>query len=131
MKKLLILAAVLSFSAAAAQAEIVVTQLDGLQALAAGARGPAFTSLLAALLLSVWGLYALSASGTIPPLPFMQQTIYGITAIYLVRGLFLLPQLFGHNIFAREGAVGANELLVSGAMLLIGIVHVAGLARQK
>ncbi len=131
MKKLLVLAATLSFTAAAAQAQIGVTNLSDLHAIAVSAQSPAFTSLLGALLLAVWGLYALSASGSIPPLPFMQQTIYGITAIYLVRGLFLLPQLFGHNIFAANDVITTNDLLVSAAMLLIGVVHVAGLARQK
>ncbi len=130
MKKLLILGAALSFTAAAAQAQIGVSNLGDMHAIAVSAQSPAFTSLLGALLLSVWGLYALSASGTIPPLPFMQQTIYGITAIYLVRGLFLVPQLFGQNLFAYE-APGPRDLLVSAAMLLIGVVHVAGLARQK
>ena len=131
MKKLLTLAAVLSFSAAAAQAQIGVTHMTDLHAMAASPHSPAFVSLLGALLLCVWGLYALSASGNIPPLPFMQQTIYAITAIYLVRGVFLVPQLFGHNIFADNDGVGAKDLLISGAMLLIGVVHVAGLSRQK
>jgi len=131
MKKILIIAATLSFSAAASQAERAVSNLGDTQSLAAVAHGPAFVSLMVALLLSVWGLYALSASGVIKPLPFMQQTIYAITAIYLVRGMFLLPQLMGHNIFAATDNITNNDLLASAAMLLIGVVHVAGLARQR
>ncbi len=130
MKKLLILAATLSFSAAASQAEKAVIHLGDVQSLAAVAHDPAFVSLMVALLLSVWGLYALSASGVIKPLPFMQQAIYAITAMYLVRGLFLLPQLMGHNIFTAGDPVVATDLLASAVILGIGAVHVAGLSRK-
>ena len=130
--KPLILGATLSFSAAASQAAIAVTNLPDVYSLAdAGARSPAFVTLMVALLLATWGLYALAASGAIKPLPFMQQAIHAITAIYLVRGLFLVPQLMGHNIFTAGYPVTMHDLAFSAAILAIGAVHLAGLSRKS
>ncbi len=127
--KLLTLGATLSFSAAAANATIAVGNLHGEPALNANGGSALFTLSVVALL-AVSGLYALAASGRIRALPLMQNAIHAITAFYLLRGLFLLPQLFGYNIFSTRLEVGAGDLLLSAAALAIGIVHLVGLSRQ-
>jgi hypothetical protein len=130
--KPLILGATLSFSAAASQAAVALTGMPDTYAMAAnaGARSPAFVTLMIALLLATWGAYALAASGAIKPLPFMQQAIHAITAIYLVRGLFLVPQLMGYNIFTAGYPVTVHDLAFSAVILAIGAIHVAGLSRR-
>ncbi len=127
--KLLTLGAALSFSAAAANATIAVSNLQGEQTPNANGGSVLFTLGVVALL-AISGLYALAASGRIRALPLMQNAIYAITGFYLMRGLFLLPQLFGYNIFSASYEVGTGDLLLSAAALAIGVVHMVGLNRQ-
>lgn len=44
-----------------------------------------------ALVLMLWALYAFSGAGLIPKLPLMKWALALISAIYLLRGLVLLP----------------------------------------
>lgn len=54
---------------------------------AAGSIVPAVVTSAIAAVLAVWSLYALSAAGVIPRLPFVRIVLCGITAIYLLRGM--------------------------------------------
>jgi hypothetical protein len=128
--KLLTLGAALSFSAAAANATIATIHASGLNTNAAtqGASSGSLPLTLGIIaLFAVSGLYDLAASGRIRPLPLMKTAIYAITALYLLRGLFLLPQLFGYNIFSDALTVDAGDLLLSALVLGIAVVHLAGL----
>lgn len=134
--KLLTLGAALSFTAAAAEAGIALTEAPAyrhlhaasVQALAAegGSWNSALFTLMVATLLAVWGLYALAASGRIAPLPLMGPAIHGIAAIYFIRGMFLFPQLLGHNLFNTRYTVTTGDLAISAILLVIGLVHLAG-----
>ena len=126
--KLLTLGAVLSFTAAASHAGIAITGAPDVYAAAAeaGSASPTLITLMLAALFAVWGLYALAASGKIAPLPLMGPAIHAITAIYLVRGMFLLPQLLGHNIFTAHYNVTPRDLVFSAIALAIGLIHLAG-----
>lgn len=134
--KLLTLGATLSFTAAVytiyttANATIAVTGVSA-EPLLRSAEGSVPLTLGVTALLAISGLYALAASGRIRPLPLMQNAIYAITGFYLMRGLFLLPQLFGYNIFSDNYAVSSGDLLLSALVLVIGIVHLVGLNRQS
>ncbi len=44
-----------------------------------------------AAVLAVFAAYAFSAAGVIPPLPMMRLGLVGISAVFLARGLALLP----------------------------------------
>jgi hypothetical protein len=46
-----------------------------------------------ALVLGLWGAYALSGAGVIRRLPLIRTALVAITAIYLLRGLLLVPAL--------------------------------------
>ncbi|HEX9390263.1 MAG TPA: hypothetical protein VF928_03010 [Usitatibacteraceae bacterium] len=135
--KLLTLGAALSFTAAAANATIAVSNLHsehlshGAEAGAIGNGGSTLFTLAVVALFAISGLYALAASGRIRSLPLMQNAIYAITGFYLLRGSFLLPQLFGYNIFSSRYEVSAADLLLSALVLAIGIVHLVGLNRQS
>ncbi len=64
----------------------------------------------AALVLVVFGLYALSAAGTIRRLPLLRLGLIGISALFLLRGLFLIL-----DVLVILGVL-AGELLVQGTI---------------
>ena len=127
--RLLIAGAALSFATAASHAAIAVSagHAHGLEV---GSINAAIATVMLTALLIVWGLYALSASGSMAPLPMVRPAIYGITAIYLARGLFLLPQMMGYNIFTDAGPVTGYDLLFSAFTLAVGAIHMAGVTQR-
>lgn len=44
----------------------------------------------AALILVIFGLYALSGAGSIPRLPLLRLGLIGVSGLYLLRGLFFI-----------------------------------------
>ena len=54
------------------------------------------------------------------------RVLYGIGAGFLVRGLFILPQVLGYNIFATQ-PVSTRDLAFSAIALVIGVVGLGGL----
>jgi hypothetical protein len=62
----------------------------------ADARGewyPAVITAGIATVLAIWAAYAFAGAGVIGRLPLMRTALITISAIYLVRGLFILPVL--------------------------------------
>jgi len=93
-------------------------------AAAAGRWYPAIVTAGIALVLSVWAAYALSGAGVIQPLPLLKLGLCVITAIYLVRGLAVVPLLA----ISREKAT--PFLLWSSAICCgYGAVHLLGLTQ--
>src|SRR5690242_4034431 len=88
----------------------------------AGNRYPAYVSLFIAAVLTAWALYALSGAGMLPRLPFVRAVLCAITAIYLMRGLAVLPLL----LFTR-GRSTAFWWWSSAICLAIGALHLLGL----
>ena len=127
--RLLIAGAALSFTTAASQAAITASTGHA-QGLDAATVNAVIATVLLTALLIVWGLYALSASGSLAPLPMVKPAIYGITAIYLARGLFLLPQMLGYNIFTAGDPVTGYDLLFSSFVLVVGVIHMAGVTQH-
>ena len=72
--------------------------------------------------LSLWSLYALSGAGLIAPLPLLRTGLAVIAAIYVVRGLAVLPMY----VFARSMAT-RFWWWSSAICLAFGLVHVQGL----
>lgn len=93
-------------------------------AAAAGRWYPAFITSGIALVLSIWAAYALSGAGVIQTLPLLKLGLSIITAIYLVRGLAIVPLL----IIAREKST--PFLFWSSAICCgFGIIHLLGLTQ--
>ena len=89
-----------------------------------GSALPALITLGFGLVFAVWGGYALSASGLGPRLPLLRTGLAAITAIYLLRGLPVFP---GLAMLARHSSrAHAHFVAFSGAALLIGLTHLAG-----
>ena len=99
----LIAGGALSFGAAALHLAIIVGGPDWYRFFGAGeamarlaARGDpraAITTLGIAVVLSLWGLYALSGAGLIRRLPLLRTCLVLISAAYLLRAAILIPLL--------------------------------------
>jgi len=79
----------------------------------------------AALILIIFGLYALSGAGSIPRLPLLRLGLIGISSLYLLRGLFFMISLL---IFL---GVLKGEILIQGEIatlifLAAGIAYAVG-----
>jgi len=93
-------------------------------AAAAGQLYPAVVTLCIALVLSAWAAYALAGAGVLTALPRQKAVLVAITAIYLMRGLAILPLLA----FASQQA---TPFLVWSSLICLGygIVHLVGVAQ--
>lgn len=95
-------------------------------ALAAG-RGsivPALVTVGIATGLAIWAGYAASGAGTIVRLPLLRLGLIVITAIYLARGLVIIPVAF--YVPYPEGAF---DYWSSAIVLGFGLVYAIGLQR--
>ena len=82
---------------------------------------PTVVTLGIAAILAAWSAYAASAAGLLRPLPLSAAALVAITAIYLLRGLAVLP-------VALAPALRTPFNLWSSAICLaIGLVHAVGL----
>lgn len=81
---------------------------------------PLMTLAIVAVLL-VWSAYAFSGAGLIPRLPLLRLGLLTITAIYLVRSLWLIP---GLPLFGRSEGFA---LVSSAIVLAIGVTHAIGI----
>jgi hypothetical protein len=76
-----------------------------------------------AAVLAIWSAYALSGAGVLPRLPLLRTALVLITAVYLLRGLVLVPALV-----LQADAVRGFMLWSSLIVLAYGVVHAVGLA---
>lgn len=91
---------------------------------AAGSIYPAIITAGIAAVLATWAAYALAGAGLIAPLPWLKLALVVITAVYLLRGLAIVPLL----LFARPKAT--PFLRWSSLICMIyGGVHLAGVAQ--
>ncbi len=84
-----------------------------------GSPVPALVTLAIAALLAVWAAYAFAGAGLIRRLPLMRTALVAITAIYLLRGLLIIPVLM------KPGAP-AFDIWSSLIVLVYGIVYALG-----
>ena len=90
------------------------------QADARGSWMPALVAAGIATLLAIWAAYALSGAGLIRRLPLLRTALVLITAIYLLRGLALVPIAF------TPAAQTPFNIWSSLIVLVYGIVHAVG-----
>jgi hypothetical protein len=89
-----------------------------------GSGKPGFITAGIALVLFGWSAYGLAGAGVIPRLPLLPAALCAITAVYLLRGLVLVPAV----VFAR-GKVTPFLVWSSGICFGFGIVHLVGLVQ--
>jgi hypothetical protein len=89
-----------------------------------GSPVPALVTLGIAAGLAVWSAYALSAAGLIRRLPLLRTGLVAISAIYLLRGLMLVPVLV-----LKPALVDAFAFWSSLIVLVYGITYAVGTFR--
>jgi hypothetical protein len=82
---------------------------------------PALVTLAIALILFIWAAYAFADVGLIRRLPLMRTALVVITAIYLLRGLILIPALA-----AGPERVDAFMIWSSAIVLVYGLAYAFG-----
>lgn len=83
---------------------------------------PIVTAAIAAIL-ALWGVIALSGAGRLRRLPLLRTALVAIAAIYLARGLLLVPLLL-----LRPDLAGSFELWSSLIVLAYGLAYAIGTA---
>lgn len=89
-----------------------------------GSPVPALVTLAIAAVLAIWSAYALAGAGRIRRLPLMRTALVAISAIYLLRGLILLPAL-AVNPDRVDAFMRWNSLIV----LAYGLAYAVGTFR--
>ncbi len=86
-----------------------------------GALTPTLVTIGIATVLAVWAAYAFAGAGLIPRLPLMRTALVLISAVYLLRGLVLVPALI-INQGSPEPFVRWSSLIV----LIYGVCYAVG-----
>jgi hypothetical protein len=79
----------------------------------------------AALILVVFGLYALSGAGSIPRLPLLRLGLVGISSLYLLRGLFFILTVLT-ILGILEGEILIQGVISHLVFLAAGIAYAVG-----
>jgi hypothetical protein len=86
-----------------------------------GSATPTMVTLGIAAILAIWAAYAASGAGLLRPLPLMTLALVTITAIYVLRGLAIVPAALMPTLRTPF------NLWSSAICLAIGLVHAIGL----
>jgi hypothetical protein len=91
-----------------------------------GSAIPGTITALIALILLLWGLYAFAGAGLVRRLPWLKTVLMLITAIYLLRGIALVP-------LALFTPHGVDSFLVISSLicLAIGLLHFSGIRQMR
>jgi hypothetical protein len=89
-----------------------------------GSPTPAIITVGIAALLISWAVYAFSAAGLLPRLPLMRTALVLISAVYLLRGLVLIPAFVVKG-FRMDAFTFWSSLIV----LVYGICYALGTRR--
>ena len=86
-----------------------------------GSMTPTLVTLGIAAILAIWAAYAFSGAGLLPRLPLLRTGLVTISAVYLLRGLALIPALA-----INRGEVTPFVLWSSLIVLVYGLAYAAG-----
>ena len=82
---------------------------------------PTLTTIAIASILTIWAAYAFAGAGVIRRLPLMRTALVLISAIYLLRGLVLIPALI-----INKGSPEPFVLWSSLIVLVYGLCYAVG-----
>ncbi|UTW58013.1 hypothetical protein KFE96_14455 [Kordiimonas sp. SCSIO 12603] len=133
MNRYLLIAAALNFSAAFTHLLIIYFGAPWYRFFGAGeqmaklaeegSNYPTFITLFIAGVLSAFGLYALAGAGVNIKLPLVKYALAGITAIFLLRALALIPVFRPEEQLPSPAFWTWSSLIV----LVFGLIHLIGL----
>ena len=86
-----------------------------------GSMTPTLVTLGIAAILAIWAAYAFSGAGLLPRLPLLRTGLVTISAVYLLRGLALIPALA-----INRGEVTPFVLWSSLIVLVYGLAYAVG-----
>ena len=86
-----------------------------------GSMTPTLLTLAIAAILAIWAAYAFSGAGLLPRLPLLRTGLVVISAIYLLRGLVLIPALV-----INRGDVMPFVVWSSLIVLVYGLAYAIG-----
>ncbi|HXY68913.1 MAG TPA: hypothetical protein VEH62_05655 [Gemmatimonadales bacterium] len=86
---------------------------------------PVLLTVAVAALFVVWACYALSGAGAIRRLPLLRAVLFTIAAIYLLRGIQVVPEA----IAVARGAIPVRFAMFSAFSALAGAVYLWGVVR--
>jgi hypothetical protein len=78
-----------------------------------------------AAVVAVFGVYALSGAGKVRPLPLLRTVLVFVTAIYLLRGLLIIPQM---PIVLKHPDL-VRFVVFSAISLGVGVIHLGGVVQ--
>jgi hypothetical protein len=92
---------------------------------AGAALGPVLMTLAVAAVFIVWTCYALSGAGALRRLPKLKVALYAIAAIYLLRGLQVVPEVvaLARGAIPWRFAVFSTFSALAGAAYLLGVMR--------
>ena len=90
----------------------------------AGSWLPAILTFAIAVVLAIWGFYALAAAGLVRRLPLMRTALVAIAAVLLLRGTFVFfPATWGPELGFTFMAVTSAIVAIMGAAFAIGALQ--------
>lgn len=92
-----------------------------------GSAVPALITMIIALVFAGFALYALSGAGRAPKLPALRVLLVGISGIYILRGLVVVPEFL---LYSFERTLPVRMMVFSVTALVIGLIHAVGTARR-
>ncbi len=85
------------------------------------------SGLVAAIIFGIFGLYALSGSGDIPPLPLLRVGLLAVGCIYTLRGLLLVFQLLVIGGILQSDETFPSQMVISSLVsLIVGLLYLSG-----
>ncbi|MFZ6046989.1 hypothetical protein ACFW0H_12780 [Pseudomonas sp. CR3202] len=90
----------------------------------AGRMYPAAITIVIALVLFAWAIYALSGAALLGPLPFLRPVLVSISLVYLLRGIA------GPFLLAGTGRSQRFIIISSAICLVFAFAHLLGLAQM-
>ncbi len=89
-----------------------------------GSAFPAMVTLALVAVFTIWGMYAFSGAGVIRRLPLLRIALLLIGAIYTLRGIAVIQQIF--QIVTSSEQVEPREVMFSLVSLVIGLAYLVG-----
>jgi hypothetical protein len=86
---------------------------------------PTLLALAVAAVFVLWACYALSGAGAIRHLPLLRTALFVIAAVYLLRGVQVVPEVAG----AARGAIPGRFPVFSAFSAFAGAVYLFGVLR--
>lgn len=85
------------------------------------------SGLIAAIILGIWGLYGFSGAGFLQRLFLLRLGLVSISVLYILRGVFVLPQLLAYWGFFRSSlGCTLQDIISSSISLTIGLIFAIG-----